>query len=155
APDSLNGANSCEICDPERSTSNYSPDIGAHCGSGPTECSGQDTCNASASCQTNHVADRTKCSGGYCEDGVCTVPVFDCIAPDPPPIDTDAIEIFANLSGTPPTPIGGTLQPGRYTPFRIQYYGEQPTTTYTYSFEFDGIFVQVGYQPYPPWVPQI
>jgi len=82
------------------------------------------------------------------------VPTFDCIAPDPPPIDADALEVFT-VSGSPPVPTGGTVQPGRYTPFRIQYYGEQPSTTPIYSFEFDGIFVQAAYQPYPAWIPQI
>lgn len=153
--DALNASNSCEICDPERSTSDYSPDTGAACGSSETECSDQDTCNGSAACQPNDVADRTECSDGYCEGGVCTVPAFDCIVPDPPVIDADALEIFVGLTGTPPTPTGGTLQPGRYTPFRIQYYGEQPTTTNTYSFEIDGIFAQAAHQPYPPWIPQI
>lgn len=154
AAEAANPDNSCQICDPVESANAYSADVGAACGDSESECSGEDTCNSSALCQANHVADRTECSEGYCEGGSCKLPVFDCIAPDPPVFDGEELEMFVNLTD-PPTPTGGTLQSGRYTPFRVQYYGDQPTTTSLYSFEIEGIFAQVAMQPYPLWIPQI
>jgi len=154
AADAANPDNSCQVCDPDESTSAYSADVGTACGDSETECSGEDTCNSSAVCQANHVADRIECSDGYCEGGDCKLPVFDCIAPDPPAFDGEELEMFVNLTD-PPTPTGGALPSGRYTPFRVQYYGDQPSTTSLYSFEIQGIFAQVAMQPYPPWIPQI
>jgi len=152
AADAHNSSNSCEVCDPDQSASAYSADVGANCGSDATECSGQDTCNASAACRPNHFTDRTVCGGGYCEGGACTVPVFDCIGFDPPVIDLDAVTIIS-ASGSPPTPMGGTVPDGRYTPVRVDFWGDQPGTIDIYSFEFDGIFVQAAEQPNPAWVP--
>lgn len=62
----LDPNNPCRICDPSRSTTAFSANTGASCGSGPTTCSAQDTCNAQGVCAPNHTT-------GGCEDGLfCT-----------------------------------------------------------------------------------
>ncbi len=154
AEGTLDATNACQICDPSRSKSAYSPNTGADCGSSATECSGQDTCDENAVCKPNDAADRTTCFDGYCQAGLCEVPSFDCVAPDPPEIDTDSMQ-FLLQSGSPPSPAGGTVKSGRYTPIRVEYYGDQPGTTSLLSFDIDGIFVQVANQPYPPWIPAV
>ncbi|MBN2191213.1 MAG: hypothetical protein JW751_00205 [Polyangiaceae bacterium] len=145
--------NPCEVCNPTVSPDSYSANVGASCGSGPTECTGQDTCNDAAVCRSNPVADGTECVDGFCEAGLCRMPVFDCIAPDPPPANAPDDRFLA--SGDPPAPRGGTVQSGRYTPVRIDIYGDTPETFTILTFEFQGIFVQVGSQPHPQWIPQI
>jgi hypothetical protein len=68
----VNTANACQICDTARSRTAFSIRNGANCGSGPSECSNQDTCNAQGQCQAN---DRTgSCTsqpGGSCSGGQC------------------------------------------------------------------------------------
>ncbi len=156
ASGAVDPSNKCMVCTPATSKTAYSPSVGKTCGSAQTECSGQDTCDASGTCQPNDVMDGTTCSIGECTAGSCmTVPnPFDCIAPDPPVFDPDTLDAVL-VSGTAPSPMGGTIPSGRYMPIKIQFYGDQPSTTSVYSFEFDRGFVQVAYQPYPPWVPQI
>jgi hypothetical protein len=72
AAGATNATNPCQVCDPNRSPTAFSANQGAQCGSGPTECSGQDTCNAQAQCVPN---DRTgSCTSlprGSCQSGVC------------------------------------------------------------------------------------
>ncbi len=53
--------NGCQICDPSRSTTAFSPNVGANCGSAATACSAQDTCNAQGTCGANHLATGTLC----------------------------------------------------------------------------------------------
>lgn len=78
AAGALNGNNRCQICDPARSTSSFSGNTGARCGSGATECSAQDTCNAQGQCIANDLPFPTPCSsvpGGQCQgDGRCAAP---------------------------------------------------------------------------------
>src|SRR5688572_16155325 len=50
AAQSIPAGNPCQICDPARSTTGYSVNDGAECGSLPAECSGQDTCDAQGQC---------------------------------------------------------------------------------------------------------
>jgi hypothetical protein len=71
---STNPSNVCQVCDPSRSVTQYSINIGASCGAGPTECSAQDTCNAQAQCAANNQTDGTPCfsqPGGSCQSGQC------------------------------------------------------------------------------------
>lgn len=56
-----NNDNACQICDPTRSSTSFSPNVGANCGSGPSACSGQDTCNAQGTCALNHFVSGTAC----------------------------------------------------------------------------------------------
>lgn len=73
----LNPANACQICDPARSVSSFSPNTGASCGAGPTECSAQDTCNAQGQCAVNDRPNGTICSsapGATCQNGACRAP---------------------------------------------------------------------------------
>lgn len=73
----LNPANPCQICDPGRSVSSFSANIGATCGAGPSECSAQDTCNAQGQCSANDRPNGTTCSlapGATCRDGGCRAP---------------------------------------------------------------------------------
>lgn len=66
----------CLICDPGRNTVGYSANATASCGSGPTECSGQDTCDELGQCVSNDLADGTFCgdpgSDLACIAGQCT-----------------------------------------------------------------------------------
>ncbi len=75
AAGALNGNNACQICDPARNRSAFSANVNARCGSGPTECSAQDTCNNQGQCAANHLPPPTACSsvaGGQCQgDGRC------------------------------------------------------------------------------------
>lgn len=57
----LDPTNTCQICQPSQSQTSYSPNFGAPCGDGPSECSSQDTCNAQGECATNHSAPGTLC----------------------------------------------------------------------------------------------
>lgn len=75
AAGAVNAANPCQVCDPARSTTSFSPNANAACGSGATECSGQDTCNSQGQCVPNHFPVGTSCasvSEGQCQaDGTC------------------------------------------------------------------------------------
>jgi hypothetical protein len=69
-----NPSNACQVCDPNRNATAFSVSAGAACGSGPTECSGQDTCNAQGQCIPNNLANGTACSSvarGNCQNGAC------------------------------------------------------------------------------------
>lgn len=85
----VNAANPCQICDPARSGSAFSPNANATCGAGSTECSGQDTCNAQGQCQSNDFPPGTRCSsvpGGSCTNaGRC----LDLLAGRPPVLLAD------------------------------------------------------------------
>jgi len=71
----VNPANPCQICDPNRSRTVFSANPGAQCGSGPAECSGQDTCNAQGLCLPNdRTGSCTSVTGGSCQNGVCAAP---------------------------------------------------------------------------------
>ncbi len=68
APGSLNPDNACELCDPARTIFGYSPNTGASCGSRPTACSGQDTCDAEGRCQANDLGTDVVCRlAGQCQ----------------------------------------------------------------------------------------
>jgi len=70
-----NGSDVCQICDPSRSTTAFSANVGAACGAGPTECSAQDTCDARGQCAPNDLPSSTACASvpdGQCQgDGRC------------------------------------------------------------------------------------
>jgi hypothetical protein len=53
--------NPCRVCDPTQSTTGFSVAVGRSCGTGPTECSAQDTCDAQGSCQPNNLPAQTQC----------------------------------------------------------------------------------------------
>jgi len=66
--------NPCLVCDPQQSATRLSATEGAPCGSGPTDCSAQDTCNAQGQCSPNHLPSSTICGplGGQCDaDDTC------------------------------------------------------------------------------------
>lgn len=72
-----NPSNPCQVCDPARSASTFSANTGAFCGSAPTDCSRQDTCNAQGQCSANHQPNGTACTsqpGGACVAGACAPP---------------------------------------------------------------------------------
>jgi hypothetical protein len=74
AAGATNSSNPCQVCDPSRFAAGFSANVGARCGSGATECSGQDTCDALALCVPNHLPDGTACAtalGGECVGGIC------------------------------------------------------------------------------------
>jgi hypothetical protein len=143
-----NPNNSCEICEVSRSRISYSANLGAHCGSAATECSAQDTCDASGACRQNDLDSNTPCAGGTCEAGGCQAQQnpFDCIAPNPPKADFTA-EVY-DLTGTPPTAKGGVIADGRYTATRIDLYNSAATGVDIRSFEFKRGFVQISSQYY-------
>jgi len=69
-----NPSNACQVCDPNRSTTAFSVNVGGACGSGPTECSGQDTCTPQGQCVPNNLANGTSCTSvvrGNCQNGAC------------------------------------------------------------------------------------
>jgi hypothetical protein len=53
--------NQCLVCDPTSSATSLTVSLGRNCGSGATECSGQDTCNALGQCAPNHLAAGAPC----------------------------------------------------------------------------------------------
>lgn len=147
AEGTLDASNPCRICAPAVSRVAYSSNTGATCGAGPTECSGQDTCDSSGACQANHSADAEPCTGGRCRAGVCELQnPFDCVSPTPPPTVLPSQILL--IAGSAPTPRGGSVQDGRYVPNRIEMYGGETTSINVRTFEFRGGYVQVGQQPY-------
>lgn len=69
-----NPSNPCQVCDPSRNAAGFSPNMGAQCGAGATDCSAQDTCNAQGQCIPNDFTDQTTCNsvpGGVCQSGKC------------------------------------------------------------------------------------
>lgn len=73
---SVDPSNECMICAPSSDDGAYSANVSADCGSGPTACSAQDTCNAAGQCTANDAADGTSCgeagSGQLCVGGQCS-----------------------------------------------------------------------------------
>lgn len=70
----INTANTCQVCDPNRSRAAFSVNVGGACGSGPTECSGQDTCSAQGQCSPNNLPNGTACASaprGTCQNAIC------------------------------------------------------------------------------------
>lgn len=61
ASGALQPGNPCFTCDPARSSTSYVPATGRACGSAPTACSGQDTCDNFGNCAPNHSASGTFC----------------------------------------------------------------------------------------------
>jgi hypothetical protein len=144
----LNPSNPCQICHATLASSSFSPNTGAKCGSSATECSSQDTCDASGACQANDLVGMP-CAGGACETGgVCKVGQnpFDCIAPSPPTVQFTA-QVFV-FTGTPPTAKGGVIADGRYTATRIDLYNSSATGVDIRTFEFKKGFVQAATRYY-------
>lgn len=57
----VQAGNACFGCDPARSKTSWSPRTGSSCGAGSSECSRQDTCDATGTCQPNHEPFGTPC----------------------------------------------------------------------------------------------
>ncbi len=72
--DQENPANECEECNPQLSTSTWSPKPpGSSCGSGAdTDCTDPDTCDGAGDCQDNHAPPGTACNDQ--SDTDCTDP---------------------------------------------------------------------------------
>lgn len=118
---------------------------GETCGAGPSECSGQDTCNSVGVCQSNDLTNGSSCFHGECEQGSCeAVPnPFDCIAPDPPELVLPDDRFV--MDGAPPAATGGVILDGIYTPVRIDLYnGANQVRVMT--FEFSHSYVQMNLQ---------
>jgi hypothetical protein len=64
--------NPCSVCNPAVSTTAYSAALGKSCGSGPSPCSQQDTCDAQGRCQANHLPVNTAC--GNSSSSACDLP---------------------------------------------------------------------------------
>jgi hypothetical protein len=140
-----NPSNPCQICSGVSLVAN----VGADCGSEPSECSAQDTCDANAACQANDEDDGKVCSEGECNAGECEPLPFDCVAPSPPTVEHDANIVFFFENDLPPEPEGGTVRDGKYTPFRIDVYGATEEPTYDLrTFEVRAPYVQVGQRPW-------
>ena len=90
APNGVNGSNPCQICDPARSRTAFSPNVNALCGASPTECSGQDTCNTQGQCVPNHVPLGRMCATGQCNGS------GSCLADTTPPVAGGGISIIPN-----------------------------------------------------------
>jgi hypothetical protein len=83
APSTTNPTNQCQICDPARSATAFSPNTGARCDDG-LFCTAIDTCNASAVCtgSARNCSDGVACSGtetcneatDRCDPGTSTCP---------------------------------------------------------------------------------
>jgi hypothetical protein len=96
------------------STSGYSPNTGASCGS------------------------TAECKDGACQE----LPnPFDCITPTPP-VSEPPQDVYVDLTATPPVAKGGAIIEGRYSPIRIDAYGPGPTGLNIRTFEFSKGFVQ-------------
>lgn len=144
AADAQEPGNPCMICDPAQATDSFRPNIGVACGDEPDECSDQDTCDAEGVCQPNHVDDESLCTDGTCQAGVCEPDPFDCILPEPPAVVYPGAYL---ATGSPPVGQGGKVRDGRYSPLRIDQYGEDVTMNIR-SFEFRSEYVQVGQRPF-------
>ena len=69
-PGASSAGNPCFVCDPNSSITTLTVAPGRNCGSGATECSGQDTCNAAGQCVPNHLAAGAPCGfagGAQCD----------------------------------------------------------------------------------------
>lgn len=120
ASGATNPSNVCEVCTPTISTRAYSPLTGTSCGT------------------------TSECDAGVCKP---LVNPFDCITPDPPtPTLPDAV--YVGLETTPPSPKGGSIAAGRYTPVRIDLYGSMESSIDLRTFEFSKGFAQVATQPW-------
>jgi len=64
--------NPCFVCDPNRSTEEFTVAIGKNCGAGPTACSLQDTCDGQGRCQPNNLPVGAAC--GSPASGACDQP---------------------------------------------------------------------------------
>jgi hypothetical protein len=64
--------NPCQVCDPGRSSTSYSTAVGKTCGAAAGTCSQQDTCDATGSCQPNHLPAGTGC--GNATSNTCNQP---------------------------------------------------------------------------------
>ncbi len=152
----VNPSNPCQVCSVAASTTSYSANVGANCGSGPEECSKQDTCNASGVCQKNHETNGSLCTDGTCQAGVCEPDPFDCITPDPPTVVHPTLKF---VSGAPPVGQGGNIRDGRYVQSRIDIYGDDVVSVNERTFEFRANYVQVGQRPTTttggPWIEEV
>jgi hypothetical protein len=114
-------------------------------------------CNTTANCRVGVCSSGVCCTSacdtaceacsnaGSCEsNGACDV--FDCVAPNPPVIDTGTIsDIVFPVTGTPPAASGGTVRDGRYTPIRVEVYGDVTADTFFIStYEFSSRSVQLA-----------
>lgn len=69
-----NPQNPCQVCNPTTSPFGFSANAGATCGSGPAECSEQDTCNAQGQCAPNNLPNGAPCTSvprGACQNALC------------------------------------------------------------------------------------
>lgn len=64
--------NPCAVCNPALSTTTFSPAVGKSCGTGPSACSQQDTCDAQGRCQLNDLPEGTRC--GNSSSSACNQP---------------------------------------------------------------------------------
>jgi hypothetical protein len=112
-----------QLCTAQGQCVNRQSELGGNCGSNADcrigVCSSGVCCTAACdptceACGTN----------GACQsNGVCDA--FDCIAPNPPAIEAATISgALFSLQGTPPAARGGTVRDGRYTPVRVDVYGD-------------------------------
>jgi hypothetical protein len=137
-----NPSNPCQVCDPNRSPTAFSVNAGASCGAGPTECSGQDTCNSQGQCVASNVdgTDCTSASNGTCRAGQCVAgpDEFDCSSASPPQCP---LPPFTISSATPPTPRGGTIADGRYQITQVTFF-TTPGSVRGETLDFSGNFFQ-------------
>lgn len=94
-------------------------------------------------------------TSGSCEsNGACDI--FDCIAPNPPPV-AESIPIdnvFFLGAATPPAARGGTVRDGRYTPARIDVYGDlNAGAVFIPTYEFRARSVQIAEQDFIQFSP--
>jgi hypothetical protein len=117
-------------------------------------------CSTNANCRVGVCSSGICCSSACdpaCEicggNGVCqsngTCDAFDCIAPNPPAVTANLPggNIFLLPGAAPPAARGGTVRDGRYTPTRIDIYGDT-ATAFIPTYEFRGRSVQIAEQDF-------
>lgn len=137
-----------QLCTPEGACVNPQSELGGDCSS-DAECR-VGVCASGLCCLSACDPACETCGGdGLCQsNGACDA--FDCIAPDPPPVTANLpVDNIFLLSGlTPPAARGGTVRDGRYTPTRIDIYGESSSGVFVPTYEFRGRSVQIAEQDF-------
>jgi hypothetical protein len=143
-----------QLCTPQGQCVNAQSGLGGPC-STSADCR-QGVCSSGICCNSLCDTSCEVCGGsGNCQsNGACDV--FDCAAPDPPPV-TDSVaqaDVFLSSMDAPAAARGGTIRDGRYVPTRIDIFGSQ-ATGFIPTYEFQSRSVQLAEQDFLQFNPPL